>query len=95
MVTAIPDVLNRLRAEFLEMSCLRLTSAQVERLCGVERTTCLKVLGLLLDEGFLCVTAEGRYTRLTSGHHPLHAKANLRIDTRDQTHRDGQDEQRE
>ena len=85
-VTAIPEILNRLRVEFLEMSCLRLTSAQVERLCGVERTICLTVLGLLLDEGFLCVTAEGRIKRLTSGHHPLLAKANLTIDTRNQTH---------
>jgi hypothetical protein len=82
LVTAIPDVLNRLRREFLEMSCLRLTSEQVQRLCGVERTNCRTALDLLVDEGFLCVTPEGYYARLTTGHHPLSAKPNLRIDTR-------------
>jgi hypothetical protein len=36
----IEDVLNRLRAEFLEMPGLRLKSEQVQRLCGVERMIC-------------------------------------------------------
>jgi hypothetical protein len=78
VVTAVQDVLNRLRGEFLEMPCLRLTSAQVQRLCGVERMTCQSVLELLVDEDFLCVTPEGYYARLTSGHRPLPAKASLR-----------------
>ena len=33
-------MLERIRSEYLEMSGLRLTDAQVERLCGVDRTTC-------------------------------------------------------
>jgi hypothetical protein len=70
----IHDVLNRLRAEFLEMPGLRLTSPQVQRLCGVERTTCQMVLDALVNEGFLWVTPEGLYVRRTTGqHHPATA----------------------
>jgi hypothetical protein len=81
-VTALDDVLKRLRREFLEMSCLRLTPEQVQRLCCVERRNCRTALDLLVDEGFLCVTPEGYYARLTTEHRPLPAKASLRIDSR-------------
>jgi hypothetical protein len=37
-MTTIDDVVNRLRAEFLEMRGLRLTSGQVQRFCGVDKT---------------------------------------------------------
>ena len=86
----IDDVLNRLRAngaetrlraEFLEMPGLRLKPDQVQRLCGVERTMCQMVLDVLVDEEFLGVTLDGQYARLTTGHHPHPAKADLRIDT--------------
>jgi hypothetical protein len=80
----IEGLLNRLRAEFLEMPGLRLKSAQVQRLCGVERTICEKLLDVLVKEEFLCVTLDGHYARLTDGHHPYPAKAGLRIDSRAQ-----------
>ena len=64
---AIEDVLNRLRAEFLEMPGLRLKTEQVQRLCGVERTICQLVLDSLVDATFLCVKSDGRYARLTDG----------------------------
>lgn len=76
------DVFNRLRAEFLEMPDLRLKSEQVQRLCGVERTICQMVLDVLVEEEFLCVTLDGHYARLTTGHHPYPAKAALRTDKR-------------
>ena len=60
-------ILERLRAEFLEMPGLRLTAEQVHRLCGVERKTCRAVLDALVDEKFLCAKADGTYTRLTEG----------------------------
>jgi hypothetical protein len=66
----IEDVLNRLRAEFLEMPGLRLKAEQVQRLCGIERTICHLVLESLVDARFLCVKSDGAYTRLTTGHHP-------------------------
>jgi hypothetical protein len=81
-VTAAPHdaVLNRLRAEFLEMPGLRLKSEQVQRLCGVERTMCQMVLDLLVDARFLCVKVDGHYARLMDGEmsRPRPAKADIR-----------------
>ena len=76
----IDDVLKRLRAEFLEMPGLRLTAEQVQRLCGLERTLCQTVLHALVEQGFLCLKADGHYTRLTTGGHRRSAKAHLRTD---------------
>jgi hypothetical protein len=74
------DVVSRLRGEFLEMPGLRLKSVQVQRLCGVERTVCEAVLGLLVDEKFLTVRSDGHYARLTTGdRHP--ARADVRTET--------------
>jgi hypothetical protein len=59
---SIEDMINRLRAEYLEMPGLRLTAAQVQRLCGIERMMCESVLDALLDAKFLCVKSDGSYT---------------------------------
>jgi hypothetical protein len=64
------------------MPGLRLTAAQVQRLCGIERTMCQRVLDSLVESQFLCVTPDAHYARLTTGYHPHPAKADLRIDTR-------------
>ena len=74
----IEDVLNRLRAEFLEMPGLCLTPEQVQRLCGIEPTMCQLVLDSLVDGKFLCAKPDGHYARLTTGPHPHPAKADLR-----------------
>jgi hypothetical protein len=68
----IQDVFTRLHAEFQEMPGLQLTSAQVQRLCGIEPTLCRLVLDLLVSEEFLCVTADGRYTRMRDGVERVH-----------------------
>ena len=60
-------MLTRIRAEYREMPGLRLTVAQVRRLCGVERALCQRVLDALVDEKFLCVKSDGAYTRMTGG----------------------------
>jgi hypothetical protein len=60
-------LLKRIRAEFLEMPGLRLTSEQAQRLCGVERMLCQRVLDMLVDVKFLCVKPNGAYARLTDG----------------------------
>ena len=62
--------IERVRAEFLEMRGLRLTAAQVTRLCGVEQTICQGVLDALVDVKFLRVSSDGTYTRLTDGSQP-------------------------
>jgi hypothetical protein len=63
-------LINRLRAEFLEMPGLHLTREQAQRLCGVEGTACQVVLDALVDMKFLCVRADGAYARLTDGAEP-------------------------
>jgi hypothetical protein len=62
----IDEVVGRLRTEFLEMPGLRLTGAQVERLCGIEHTLCQRVLEALVEEAFLSAAADGNYARTTS-----------------------------
>jgi hypothetical protein len=76
----IEDVRDRLRAEFLEMPGLCLKLNQVQRLCGVERTTCQRALDMLVNEAFLRAKEDGHYARLTEGYHPQPAKQNLRTD---------------
>jgi hypothetical protein len=61
------DILHRLRAEFLEMPDLRLTSEQVQRLCGIEAIACQSVLDSLVGMKFLSVTSQGVYARSTDG----------------------------
>ena len=56
-------ILERIRAEFLEMPGLRLKLEQVQRLCGVERALCKHVLDTLVDGEFLCVKPDGAYAR--------------------------------
>jgi hypothetical protein len=73
-------LLKRIRAEYLEMPGLRLKLEQAQRLCGIERTTCQRVLDMLVEMKFLCVKPDGAYARLTDGadHPRAHpAKAGL------------------
>ena len=76
------SLINRIRGEFLEMPGLRLTLAQAQRFCAVERTLCQRVLGTLVETGFLCIKTDGTYTRLTDGADSLRsrpAKAALQV----------------
>ena len=78
-------LLQRIRAEYLEMPGLRLTVEQARRLCGVERAACQRVLDMLVERKFLCVKPDGAYARLTDGadHPRTHpAKAELRTGAR-------------
>jgi len=63
-------LLDRIRAEYLEMPGLRLKLEQAQRLCGVERSQCKVVLDALVNERFLCVKPDGAYARLTDGGMP-------------------------
>lgn len=79
------SLLKRIRAEYLEMPGLRLKVEQAQRLCGVDRATCQRVLDMLVEMKFLCVQPDGAYARLTDGAdhpHPHPAKAELRTETR-------------
>jgi hypothetical protein len=63
-------VLERLRAEYLEMPGLKLRIEQVQRLCGIEQTMCKLVLDALVKTSFLCLKSDGTYVRLTEGSSP-------------------------
>ena len=60
-------LLERIRGEFLESPGLHLTGEQAQRLCGVERMICQRVLDALVDMKFLCVRPNGVYARLDDG----------------------------
>jgi hypothetical protein len=76
-------VLERIRAEYLEMPGMTLKLEQVQRLCGVERSVCKIVLDALVETKFLYLKSDGRYARLTEGRmaRPHAAKADLRPNT--------------
>jgi hypothetical protein len=54
-------VLRRARAEYLEMPGLRLTSAQAQRLWGLDRHTCDELLVTLTRIQFLARTRDGAF----------------------------------
>ena len=67
-VRSVLDLIERVRAEYLEMPGLSLTPAQLARLCGIDRKVCDQVdlvLQVLSDQKFLGLTPDGRYVRLT------------------------------
>ena len=58
----IDEVLQRIQGEFVEMPGLRLTSAQAQRLWGLDRESCEALLGALVDARFLCKTRDGAFS---------------------------------
>ena len=58
------QVLNRIRAEYLEMPGLTLKSEQLQRLCGIDRVVCEAVLEDLVRTGFLAIRPDGSYGRI-------------------------------
>jgi DNA-binding IclR family transcriptional regulator len=60
-------LMNRIRGEFLEMPCLRLTFAQAQRLFGLDAKQCRRMLDALVAHRFLVRRPDGLYGRLTEG----------------------------
>lgn len=58
-----PDIVQRIRAEYIEMPGLTLRPEQVQRLCGVDSALCESVLEALVESGFLSRRADGAYAR--------------------------------
>jgi hypothetical protein len=83
-VRSVRDLIERVRAEYLEMPDLSLTCEQLARLCGIDRTMCDLVLEALIDRKFLALGSDGRYARLTAGEsiRPRPARADLNASTR-------------
>ena len=57
------DVIRRVQGEYIEMPGLRLTTAQAQRLWGLDRTACDTLLGALVDSKFLFRTRDGAFVR--------------------------------
>ena len=55
--------LMRVRAEFDEMPCVRVTADQARMLFGLRQPTMQWVLDRLLSDGFLSRTDQGEYVR--------------------------------
>ena len=60
---ALDDVLRRVQGEYIEMPGLRLTTAQAQRLWGLDRGACDALLGALVDAKFLFRTRDGAFVR--------------------------------
>jgi hypothetical protein len=57
------DLVERIRAEFIEQPGLRLTEAQATRLWQLDSATSHRVLATLTDTDFLSRSPDGRYVR--------------------------------
>jgi hypothetical protein len=67
-VDRMPDgvwnaTVNRVRAEFEEMPCLRVTADQARLLFGLPEREARRILGCLEQDGFLGRTPRGEYQR--------------------------------
>jgi DNA-binding IclR family transcriptional regulator len=69
-VTAIAnsDWLRLIRAEYEELPGMSLTKAQVQRLWGLDSTTCDTLLDQLVSTGFLKQTRASAYVRASNGY---------------------------
>ncbi|HMF97757.1 MAG TPA: hypothetical protein VKE96_25835 [Vicinamibacterales bacterium] len=56
----------RIRTEYIEMPDLKLTRAQVRRLCGLRQDVCDAAMRSLVHAGFLWETADGSFRRRVS-----------------------------
>jgi hypothetical protein len=55
--------LSRVRGEFAEMPCLRVTAEQARVLMGLDKTATSWVLSCLTREGYLEQTPDGQFVR--------------------------------
>jgi hypothetical protein len=60
------DLVRRVRGEYLEMPGLALTLGQAQRMWNLRRGECERLLGDLVDAGFLACTQLGMFVRADS-----------------------------
>ena len=60
-----PDAIERVRGEFVEMRGFSPTLQQAARLFHLPQDECSRVLGTLLNEGFIRQTTDGRFRLIT------------------------------
>jgi Spy/CpxP family protein refolding chaperone len=61
------DLVRRVRGEYLEMPGLALTLGQAQRMWNLRRGECERLLGDLVEAGFLACTPLGMFVRADSG----------------------------
>ena len=59
-----PNLLNRVRNEFIEMPGLRLRIEQAQRLWNLDRKMCERVLQSLVETNFLRQYSDNAYSRI-------------------------------
>ena len=64
----------RIQVEYMEMPDLKLTFAQVRRLCDLPEEACRVAISSLVESGFLSTAANGAFLRRTV---PSHAGATI------------------
>jgi predicted kinase len=67
LTTPYEQALERIRAEYREMPDMRLTLEQVQRLSGVDREVCERVLEDLVRAKFISQGRDGNYARYREG----------------------------
>ena len=65
-VLPVDALLNRIKAEYLDLPGLQLTRWQAQRLWGLEAVQCDALLEALVDAAFLRRMADGSYVRLAA-----------------------------
>ena len=66
----------RIQTEYIEMPDLKLTVAQVRRLCGLRADVCEAAVRVLVANGFLCEAANGALLRRSANRGPRSMAAN-------------------
>ena len=59
----IESSIGRVRSAYVKMPGMRLTPAQIERLCGIDASACVAAVNALLEQKFLCANEDGTYSR--------------------------------
>jgi DNA-binding IclR family transcriptional regulator len=66
VITSLDDrILERIRAEYVEMPGMSLRLDQLARLCGIEASMCQRALDTLIATKFLHLKEDGEYARYT------------------------------
>ena len=60
---SLEDVIRRVQGEYREMPGLRLTTAQAQRLWGLDHAACDQLLTTLVNDKFLFRTRDGAFMR--------------------------------
>lgn len=73
MIGLSPDLIERVRMEYLEMPGLALTCRQARRLFNLDAGVCEGILAQLVEEHFLSRSISGVFLRCATGRRPFHS----------------------